>query len=154
MKYTQQYTTMQGGISIEDHDDEFPNLLIVFREVIHERQDEMQLHDIDENGEAIRDKLNNLNANSSGIRMIAKRSRIKSIPRSGMLLRDHSNELTQVYRIDYAAEMIARKLNVSSTWRPNYTVMQCITMIREGNNEIQDYHNWTKYYKVKKGIKF
>ena len=138
MEYKQQYTTIQGGISIEDHDDEFPNLL---NELLQERQDEIQLHDIDENGEAIRDKLNNLNAKSSGIRMIAKPARIKSIPRSSMLLRSRSDGLTHVRRLDYAAEMIARKLNVSSTWRPNYTVMQCITMIREGNNEIQDYHN-------------
>ena len=107
MEYTQQYTTMQGGISIEDHDNEFPNLL---NELLQERQDEMQLHDIDENGEAIRDKLNNLNANSSGIRMIAKRARIKSIPRSSMLFRDRSNELTQVYRLDHAAEIIVCKL--------------------------------------------
>ena len=138
MEYKQQYTTIQGGISIEDHDDEFPNLL---NELLQERQDEIQLHDIDENGEAIRDKLNNLNAKSSGIRMIAKPARIKSIPRSSILLRGRSDGLTHARRLDYAAEMIARKLNVSSAWRPNYTVIQCITRIREGNNEIQDYHN-------------
>ena len=129
MEYKQQYT-MQCGISIEDHDDEFPNLL---NELLQERQDEIQLHDIDENGEAIRDKLNNLNAKSSGIRMIAKPARIKSIPRNSILLRGRSDGLTHARRLDYAAEMIARKLNVSSAWRPNYTVIQCITRIREGN---------------------
>ena len=113
MEYKQQYT-MQCGISIEDHDGEFPNLL---NELLQERQDEIQLHDKDENGEAIRDKLNNLNAKSSGIRMIAKPARIKSIPRSSMLLRSRSDGLTHVRRLDYTAEMIACKLNVSTMWK-------------------------------------
>ena len=143
MKYEQQYY-MQDRISIEDHDDEFPNLL---NELLQERQDEIQLHDIYEKDENIRSILSHLNSNSTGIKITIMFEGIKSIPRNSILLRGRSDGLTHVRRLDYAAEMIARKLNVSSTWRPNYTVMQCITMIREGNNEIQDYHNWTKYYK-------
>ena len=137
MKYEQQYY-MQGGISIEDHDDEFPNLL---NELLQERQDETELHDIYEKDENIRSSLSHLNSNASGIKITIMFEGIKSIPRNSILLRGRSDGLTHVRRLDYAAEMIARKLNVSSTWRPNYTVMQCITMIREGNNEIQDYHN-------------
>ena len=137
MEYTQQYY-MQGGISIEDHDDEFPNLL---NELLQERQDETELHDIYEKDENIRSSLSHLNSNASGIKITIMFEGIKSIPRNSILLRGRSDGLTHVRRLDYAAEMIARKLNVSSTWRPNYTVMQCITMIREGNNEIQDYHN-------------
>ena len=143
MKYEQQYY-MQDRISIEDHDDEFPNLL---NELIQERQDETELHDIYEKDENIRSSLSHLNSNSTGIKITIMFEGIKSIPRNSILLRGRSDGLTHVRRLDYTAEMIARKLNVSSTWRPNYTVMQCITMIREGNNEIQDYHNWTKYYK-------
>ena len=143
MKYEQQYY-MQDRISIEDHDDEFPNLL---NELIQERQDETELHDIYEKDENIRSILSHLNSNSTGIKITIMFEGIKSIPRNSILLRGRSDGLTHVRRLDYTAEMIARKLNVSSTWRPNYTVMQCITMIREGNNEIQDYHNWTKYYK-------
>ena len=137
MKYEQQYY-MQGGISIEDHDDEFPNLL---NELLQERQDETELHDIYEKDENIRSSLSHLNSNASGIKITIMFEGIKSIPRNSILLRGRSDGLTHVRRLDYAAEMIARKLNVSSTWRPNYTVMQCITMIREGNNEIQDYHS-------------
>ena len=143
MKYEQQYY-MQDRISIEDHDDEFPNLL---NELLQERNDETELHDIYEKDENIRSSLSHLNSNSTGIKITIMFEGIKSIPRNSILLRGRSDGLTHVRRLDYAAEMIARKLNVSSTWRPNYTVMQCITMIREGNNEIQDYHNWTKYYK-------
>ena len=137
MKYEQQYY-MQDRISIEDHDDEFPNLL---NELLQERQDETELHDIYEKDENIRSSLSHLNSNASGIKITIMFEGIKSIPRNSILLRGRSDGLTHVRRLDYAAEMIARKLNVSSTWRPNYTVMQCITMIREGNNEIQDYHN-------------
>lgn len=137
MKYEQQYY-MQGGISIEDHDNEFPNLL---NELLQERKDETELHDIYEKDENIRSILSHLNSNSTGIKITIMFEGIKSIPRNSILLRGRSDGLTHVRRLDYAAEMIARKLNVSSTWRPNYTVMQCITMIREGNNEIQDYHN-------------
>ena len=137
MKYEQQYY-MQDRISIEDHDDEFPNLL---NELLQERQDETELHDIYEKDENIRSSLSHLNSNSTGIKITIMFEGIKSIPRNSILLRGRSDGLTHVRRLDYAAEMIARKLNVSSTWRPNYTVMQCITMIREGNNEIQDYHN-------------
>ena len=137
MKYEQQYY-MQGGISIEDHDDEFPNLL---NELLQERQDETELHDIDEKDENIRSNLSHLNSNSTGIKITIMLEGIKSIPRNSILLRGRSDGLTHACRLDYSAEMIARKLNVSSTWRLNYTVMQCITMIREGNNEIQDYHN-------------
>ena len=137
MKYEQQYY-MQDRISIEDHDDEFPNLL---NELLQERQDETELHDIYEKDENIRSSLSHLNSNASGIKITIILEGIKSIPRNSILLRGRSDGLTHVRRLDYAAEMIARKLNVSSTWRPNYTVMQCITMIREGNNEIQDYHN-------------
>ena len=137
MKYEQQYY-MQDRISIEDHDDEFPNLL---NELLQERQDETELHDIYEKDENIRSSLSHLNSNSTGIKITIMFEGIKSIPRNSILLRGRSDGLTHARRLDYAAEMIARKLNVSSTWRPNYTVMQCITMIREGNNEIQDYHN-------------
>ena len=137
MKYEQQYY-MQDRISIEDHDDEFPNLL---NELLQEREDETELHDIYEKDENIRSILSHLNSNSTGIKITIMFEGIKSIPRNSILLRGRSDGLTHVRRLDYAAEMIARKLNVSSTWRPNYTVMQCITMIREGNNEIQDYHN-------------
>ena len=137
MKYEQQYY-MQDRISIEDHDDEFPNLL---NELLQERQDETELHDIYEKDKNIRSILSHLNSNSTGIKITIMFEGIKSIPRNSILLRGRSDGLTHVRRLDYAAEMIARKLNVSSTWRPNYTVMQCITMIREGNNEIQDYHN-------------
>ena len=137
MKYEQQYY-MQGGISIEDHDDEFPNLL---NELLQERQDETELHDIYEKDENIRSSLSHLNSNSTGIKITIMFEGIKSIPRNSILLRGRSDGLTHACRLDYATEMIARKLNVSSAWRPNYTVMQCITMIREGNNEIQDYHN-------------
>ena len=137
MKYEQQYY-MQGGISIEDHDDEFPNLL---NELLQERQDETELHDIYEKDENIRSSLSHLNSNATGIKITIMLEGIKSIPRNSILLRGRSDGLTHACRLDYATEMIARKLNVSSTWRPNYTVMQCITMIREGNNEIQDYHN-------------
>ena len=137
MKYEQQYY-MQDRISIEDHDDEFPNLL---NELLQERKDETELHDIYEKDENIRSSLSHLNSNSTGIKITIMFEGIKSIPRNSILLRGRSDGLTHVRRLDYAAEMIARKLNVSSTWRPNYTVMQCITMIREGNNEIQDYHN-------------
>ena len=137
MKYEQQYY-MQGGISIEDHDDEFPNLL---NELLQERQDETELHDIYEKDENIRSSLSHLNSNATGIKITIMLEGIKSIPRNSILLRGRSDGLTHACRLDYATEMIARKLNVSSAWRPNYTVMQCITMIREGNNEIQDYHN-------------
>ena len=137
MKYEQQYY-MQDRISIEDHDDEFPNLL---NELLQERKDETELHDIYEKDENIRSSLSHLNSNATGIKITIMLEGIKSIPRNSILLRGRSDGLTHVRRLDYAAEMIARKLNVSSTWRPNYTVMQCITMIREGNNEIQDYHN-------------
>ena len=137
MEYKQQYT-MQCGISIEDHDDEFPNLL---NELLQERKDETELHDIYENDENIRSSLSHLNSNATGIKITIMLEGIKSIPRNSILLRGRSDGLTHVRRLDYAAEMIARKLNVSSTWRPNYTVIQCITRIREGNNEIQDYHN-------------
>ena len=60
MEYKQQYTTMQGKISIEDHDGEFPNLL---NELLQERQDETELHDIYEKDENIRSSLSNLNYN-------------------------------------------------------------------------------------------
>ena len=137
MKYEQQYY-MQDRISIEDHDDEFPNLL---NELLQERKDETELHDIYEKDENIRSILSHLNSNSTGIKITIMFEGIKSIPRNSILLRGRSDGLTNVRRLDYAAEMIARKLNVSSTWRPNYTVIQCITRIREGNNGLQDYHN-------------
>ena len=137
MKYEQQYY-MQDRISIEDHDDEFPNLL---NELLQERKDETELHDIYEKDENIRSSLSHLNSNSTGIKITIMFEGIKSIPRNSILLRGRSDGLTHVRRLDYAAEMIARKLNVSSAWRPNYTVIQCITRIREGNNGLQDYHN-------------
>ena len=42
---------------------------------------------------------------------------IKSIPRNSILLRGRSDGLTHVRRLDYTAEMIACKLNVSTMWK-------------------------------------
>ena len=114
MKYEQQYTTMQGKISIEDHDGEFPNLL---NELIQERQDETELHDIYEKDENIRSILSHLNSNSTGIKITIMFEGIKSIPRNSILLRGRSDGLTHVRRLDYTAEMIACKLNVSTMWK-------------------------------------
>ena len=103
MKYEQQYY-MQGGIPIEDHDDEFPNLL---NELLQERQDETELHDIYEKDENIRSSLSHLNSNASGIKITIMFEGIKSIPRNSILLRGRSDGLTHVRRLDYSAEMIA-----------------------------------------------
>ena len=114
MEYKQQYTTMQGKISIEDHDGEFPNLL---NELLQERQDEIQLHDIYEKDENIRSSLSHLNSNATGIKITIMLEGIKSIPRNSILLRGRSDGLTHVRRLDYTAEMIACKLNVSTMWK-------------------------------------